>query len=137
MIVFICSLIMLYTLLNPRLCRIVNVLHDRNPLFVALSDGSIRNGFTIRLINKASSPRDFELSLVGAPEGFTIKAVGIDSDDPRSMVIPIDQDITKELRVQVFAPPKAGLDKSQPISFNIKDTETGEAQTVTDYFKAP
>jgi hypothetical protein len=53
------------------------------------------------------------------------------------MIIPIDQDITKELRVQVFAPPKAKLDKSQQIGFNVKDTVTGEAQTVTDYFKAP
>ena len=49
------------------------------------------------------------MSLVGVPEGFSMKAVGIESDDPRSMVIPIDQDITKELRVQVFAPPQADL----------------------------
>ncbi|WP_321448835.1 cytochrome c oxidase accessory protein CcoG [uncultured Cohaesibacter sp.] len=128
--------LMLYTLANRQLVDL-NVLHDRNPLFVTLSDGSIRNGYTIRLINKASTHRDFEMSLVGVPEGFSMKAVGIESDDPRSMVIPIDQDITKELRVQVFAPPKADLDKSQSIGFNVRDTETGEAQLVTDYFKAP
>nr|WP_321462381.1 cytochrome c oxidase accessory protein CcoG [uncultured Cohaesibacter sp.] len=128
--------LMVYTLANRRLVDL-NVLHDRNPLFVALSDGAIRNGYTIRLINKASTQRDFELSLVGVPEGFSMTAVGIESDDPRAMVIPIAQDITKELRVQVFAPPKAKLEKSQQIGFNVKDTETGEAQLVTDYFKAP
>nr|WP_321458412.1 cytochrome c oxidase accessory protein CcoG [uncultured Cohaesibacter sp.] len=128
--------LMLYTLANRQLVDL-NVLHDRNPLFVKLSDGSIRNGYTIRLINKASTHRDFEMSLVGVPEGFSMKAVGIESDNPRSMVIPIDQDITKELRVQVFAPPKAKLDKSQSIGFNVRDTETGEAQLVSDYFKAP
>ncbi|WP_319411387.1 cytochrome c oxidase accessory protein CcoG [uncultured Cohaesibacter sp.] len=128
--------LMVYTLANRRLVDL-NVLHDRNPLFVALSDGAIRNGYTIRLINKASTQRDFELSLVGVPEGFSMTAVGIESDDPRAMVIPIAQDITKELRVQVFAPPKAKLEKSQQIGFNVKDTQTGEAQLVTDYFKAP
>ncbi|PLW74898.1 cytochrome c oxidase accessory protein CcoG [Cohaesibacter celericrescens] len=128
--------LMAYTLVNRQLVDL-NVLHDRNPLYVALSDGSIRNGFTIRLINKSTTARDFELSLVGAPEGFSLKAVGIENDSPRMITIPIDQDITKELRIQVFAPKGAKLDKSQQIGFNVKDSETGEAQTVTDYFKAP
>ena len=30
----------------------VNILPDRNPLFVTMSDGSIRNGYTIRVMNK-------------------------------------------------------------------------------------
>ena len=30
----------------------VSVLHDRNPLFVRLSDGSLRNAYTVRIINK-------------------------------------------------------------------------------------
>ena len=135
MITFVCG-IMLYSLINRQLVDL-NVLHDRNPLFVQLSDGSIRNGFTIRLINKATTARDFELSLVGAPEGFSMKAVGIESTDPRTMIVPIDQDITKELRVQVFAPAGAQLSKSQEVGFNVKDTETGEASVVIDYFKAP
>ena len=32
----------------------VNILPDRNPLFVTMSDGSIRNGYTIRVMNKAA-----------------------------------------------------------------------------------
>ena len=135
MISLVCGL-MLFSLVNRRLVD-MNVLHDRNPLFVSLSDGSIRNGFTIRLINKSTTAKDFELSLVGAPEGFTMSAVGVESNNPKSMIVPIDQDITKEIRVQVFAPPKANLDKSQPLSFSVRDTETGEAQVVQDYFKAP
>ena len=33
----------------------VSVLHDRNPLFVRLSDGSLRNAYTVRILNKAST----------------------------------------------------------------------------------
>ena len=32
----------------------INVLHDRNPLFVTLSDGSIRNGYTVKILNKTA-----------------------------------------------------------------------------------
>ena len=31
----------------------ISVLHDRNPLFVHLSDGSLRNAYTLRILNKS------------------------------------------------------------------------------------
>ncbi|MCV6547137.1 MAG: cytochrome c oxidase accessory protein CcoG [Cohaesibacter sp.] len=135
MIVGICAL-MLVTLINRQLVDL-NVLHDRNPLYVALSDGSLRNGYTVRLINKANTARDFELSLEGVPQGFSMKAVGIETGNPKSIIVPIDADITKELRVQVFAPKGAKLSRSDPIAFRVKDLETGETARVGDYFKSP
>ena len=33
----------------------VNVLHDRNPIYVKLSDGGLRNGYTIKLLNSSTS----------------------------------------------------------------------------------
>ena len=30
----------------------INVMHDRNPIYVRLSDGSVRNGYTVRIVNK-------------------------------------------------------------------------------------
>jgi len=65
----------------------VNVLRDRNPLFVRLSDGSIRNGYTVKILNKRHDEERFtiavegisdpSLSIVGAPEGGLV--VGPDS----------------------------------------------------------
>jgi len=43
--------VMLYTLLT-RHALDISVRHDRNPLFVTLSDGSIRNAHTVHLLNK-------------------------------------------------------------------------------------
>ena len=37
----------------------VNVLHDRNPLFVRLSDGSLRNAYTVRILNKSLEQQSF------------------------------------------------------------------------------
>src|SRR4029079_7490331 len=50
LIAVVCS-IMLYALVTRSLLD-VNVLHDRNPVAVKLSDGSIRNGYTLRFLNK-------------------------------------------------------------------------------------
>ena len=35
----------------------INVLHDRNPPFVRLSDGGMRNGYTVKILNKLHEPR--------------------------------------------------------------------------------
>ena len=34
------------------------MLHDRNPPFVLLSDGGVRNGYTVKILNKLHEPRD-------------------------------------------------------------------------------
>ena len=37
----------------------ISVIHDRNPMFVRLSDGAIRNAYTMRILNKQLESRDF------------------------------------------------------------------------------
>jgi polyferredoxin len=53
----------------------VNILRDRNPLYVKLSDGGVRNGYTIKLLNKLYEPHSFRLSLAALP-GATFSIVG-------------------------------------------------------------
>ena len=60
----------------------VNVLHDRNPQFVDASDGSIRNGYTVKLLNMIPEPRTIIVTLQGcaAPN---MSVVGIDQPEDR------------------------------------------------------
>ncbi|MGB5832784.1 MAG: cytochrome c oxidase accessory protein CcoG [Thiohalocapsa sp.] len=59
----------------------LNVLHERAPLFVQLSDGSIQNKYTLKMLNKSnddlvvtiSAQSSVPIELVGAEEPFTIK----------------------------------------------------------------
>ena len=55
---------MLYALLTRTLLDI-NVLHDRNPVAVKLSDGSIRNAYTVRLLNKRGFDRVIAIDIDG------------------------------------------------------------------------
>ena len=53
--------IMLYALAT-RSTMDVNVLHERNPLFVKLSDGGVRNDYTVRLLNKGTERSSYWMS---------------------------------------------------------------------------
>ena len=47
----------------------LSVAHDRNPRYVQLSDGDIRNGYTVKIMNMKPEPREFDFGLVGLPSG--------------------------------------------------------------------
>jgi cytochrome c oxidase accessory protein FixG len=54
----------LYLLLNRSLLEI-NVLHDRAPLFVTMSDGTIRNGYNIKVLNKTHDDKNYSIKIKG------------------------------------------------------------------------
>ena len=58
------GLIMLVTLVSRDRLD-VNIIADRNPLFVKLSDGSIRNGYTVKILNMKQEPRSFRIAVAG------------------------------------------------------------------------
>ena len=73
------SAVMIWGMLN-RADTDLNVLSDRNPVYVTLSDGSIRNGYTVRLMNKATEARALRVELVGFGDAQTRWSRGADSD---------------------------------------------------------
>ncbi len=128
--------IMLYALMTRDFAGL-NVLHDRNPIFVKLSDGGIRNGYTIRLLNKRNLDRNFLLGVEGMPYGTTVQAVGIEDVVGGLPIVAVGPDRTREIRVLVAAPAGAEMPKSTPVTFRITDIAAGEMATANDYFKAP
>ncbi|WP_417766762.1 cytochrome c oxidase accessory protein CcoG [Stappia sp.] len=115
----------------------ISVLHDRNPIYVELSDGAVRNGYTIRLLNKRQMAREFILSVEGMPAGTRIEAVGITENVLGKPVVGVGPDTTREVRVLVFSPVAAELQKSTPVTFRITETVMGAVARADDFFKAP
>jgi polyferredoxin len=113
----------------------LSVLHDRNPIYVTLADGSIRNGYTLRVLNKRPVERVFAVSVEGLPGARLELATAPNEGD--ASAVTVAPDATHELRALVFAPSGARLDKSVPITFRIVDVASGEAARAEDYFKAP
>ncbi|WP_439405365.1 cytochrome c oxidase accessory protein CcoG [Bradyrhizobium sp. DASA03076] len=127
--------IMIYVLATRTLLDI-NVLHDRNPVAVRLSDGSIRNAYTARLLNKSGHDRVIAIDIDG-PVNSTIHVVGADSVTPDRPMIVIPRDSTSELRLLVTAPAEGNPEKSIPVRFHVTDIGLGEAASTTDNFVAP
>ncbi len=71
----------------------------RNPLFVTLSDGSIRNTYTLRLRNKHGTAQDFRI-LLNDPTGMTLT---IEGQDGATITVPGDE--TLQARVYLTAAP--------------------------------
>jgi cytochrome c oxidase accessory protein FixG len=70
---------------------IVDVLRDRNALYRTNMDGSIENGYTLRLINKSEEPAAYRIRVVDAPAGITLGAdpgaIGVGPGEVRSVGI--------------------------------------------------
>jgi cytochrome c oxidase accessory protein FixG len=133
-IIALATLLMLYTLAT-RSALELNVLHDRNPLFVTLSDGSVRNAYTLHFLNKLNEQRTVALEIVGLSRPI-VHVVGSDviTVGPALVVLPPDQ--SREVRVLVTVPMGATIEKSVPVSFRTHDVVTGETTTTADHFIA-
>nr|WP_153748887.1 cytochrome c oxidase accessory protein CcoG [Rhodovulum strictum] len=71
----------------------------RNPTFVTLSDGSIRNAYEVRVRNMQGAPRDFAITVTPSDQ-FTIEIEGAEDG-----VFTVPPDVTELKRVYVIAPP--------------------------------
>ncbi len=78
----------------------INVVHDRNPQYVLESNGSIRNGYTIRILNMVPRPRKIELSITGL-DGATMRIPELGKLESRSFTIDAASDAATTLKVFV------------------------------------
>ncbi|ADH91725.1 cytochrome c oxidase accessory protein CcoG [Ancylobacter novellus DSM 506] len=115
----------------------LSAIHDRNPLFVQLSDGSIRNAYTLRIVNKQSMPRRFALSVEGVPEAQLEVVGGISEIEDGRPVVAVGPDQTFELRALVSTHAKLPAEASLPVTFKITDVAGGETSIAPDHFKGP
>ena len=113
----------------------ITVRHDRNPLFVTLSDGSTRNAYTVHLLNKRPETRTVVLDITGLPDA-DVHVVGLDAAIPGQPVIPVGPDQGREIRVLVTVPPGKAIEHSTPLTFSAVDTANRETAKAQDHFIA-
>lgn len=129
------GLLLLYGLMTRDRLE-VNVLHDRNPQFVVLSDGSIRNGYTVKLLNKIPEPRTVIVTLQGLPDA-AMTVVGMGTQEDRSFAVEVEPDRLRTLRIYVRQPQDAIEGKDQKFTFVVEDKSSFERDSYTANFVAP
>ena len=113
----------------------VNLLHDRNPLFVTLSDGSIRNGYTIKVLNKTHEARQYDLAIDGLDDA-TLSVMG-EEGDGGAPVLSAKPDAVATYRAHVTAPPGALEEQVQPLTFRLEDRASGAVAEHETVFRGP
>jgi cytochrome c oxidase accessory protein FixG len=127
--------VMLATLIG-RQNMSVNMMHDRNPMFVTTADGSVRNALTAHIVNRGTAARRFSIE-VDRPAGAQVSCIGVRDGDGAAPVVEVGPDQVREVRVLVSLPPGAATPpRSQPLVFKVTDVETGKTVTATDNFFA-
>jgi polyferredoxin len=118
------------------------VIHDRNPLFVRLADGGIRNAYTVRLSNKIPEDRPFEIRIDGFTPDQVASASGTRADSGWPVFV-VGPDQTLEERIFVTLPQSALRsghdhdDDKRDISFRLMDVRSGAQVRVKDHFMMP
>jgi len=100
----------------------LNVSPDRNPVFVVLSSGAIRNTYEIRVRNKQADAHPFEVSVIPAND-FILSVLGA-----KSTTITVDADATGSFKVFLVAKKGSTVANAEltPIRIWIEDTVTGD-----------
>ena len=94
----------------------------RNPTYITLSDGSVRNTYNLRLRNKLGEPREFQIS-ISSDQVLSLELEGHDAD---RLFVPAD---TSEIqRVYVTAGPQDPASTTDVTDFRfwVEDVITGE-----------
>jgi len=132
------GLAMFFSLLNRERLD-VSVLNDRNPLFVRLSDGSIRNGFTVKILNMEQRPRSFAVSAEGLP-GSSMTMTGGNGEPLREFNVDVEADKLRAIKVYVAVSPLLLEGEQNPIEFKVMEKgaeSTPETRSISAIFHAP
>ena len=107
----------------------INVLHDRNPVFVALSDGGFRNGYTVKILNMEARERTFRLSIDGIA-GASLALAGSGGTASRTLEITAEPDKQRTVKIYVTAYPAHLTGESTPFRFTVEELDGDETAPV-------
>ncbi|SMC50179.1 cytochrome c oxidase accessory protein FixG [Primorskyibacter flagellatus] len=102
----------------------------RNPTFVTLSDGSIRNTYDVRLLNKQGEARPFRITATGAP------SLQVELEGASAQTITVPADSTYLQRVYVIAPEASAPAQAERTEFRfwVGDVTNGDTASKDTVF---
>lgn len=116
---------------NTRRTVDVHALRDRNPAWVRLHDGAVRNGYTLKIANHGFEPATVEIRYTGVP-GATVRSPGLTSTGPLS--VQVEPNRVTPVRVFVTAAADEAGDGRRPATFEIRSgDEVQSVPTAFDY----
>ena len=114
----------------------LTALRDRAPLFVRMSDGGLRNGYTLKLVNRGHEVTAFTLDFTG-PAELRISVSGAATDAAGHPILSTRPDGVTQWHVFITSAGGAGLPGSIPIVFRLFDPAGHEVAQERSVFLGP
>ncbi|MCC7253850.1 cytochrome c oxidase accessory protein CcoG [Hyphomicrobium sp.] len=114
----------------------ISVIEDRNPLFVRLSDGGIRNGYTLKVLNKTHQAQRFAVRA----DGIAASELAIVGHDNGDAEIAVEADVVRAVKIYITVPATARADLtgvSTPLRFVVTNLATGNEVIRDTAFRSP
>ncbi len=127
--------LMTYSLSN-RATLEINVQRDRSPMFVTLSSGEIRNGYTFKLLNMVNEDRTYTMR-ISELEDAKITVIGVAAQPVDEVTLHVGPDQVGTFRVFVRAPKASIHEKFNALAFELNVLETGEEIEYDSTFAGP
>ena len=108
----------------------LNVTPVRNPIFVTLADGSIRNTYELRLRNKQNAAQPFTLAVTGPDGGQTDLALSVEGAEGDRVMVPADS--TATLRVYLTAATGSALTRIDSAAIRLLVSDPAGVQSGVD-----
>ncbi len=115
----------------------LTVQRDRSPNFVRLSNGDIRNSYTVKILNKRRDEQRLELVLDGLPSAaLGYAGAEVEGAGPTTRLL-VHPDAVGTFRVFVTVPARAAPAGSHSVEFAVRDTAGRERATHGAVFVGP
>lgn len=114
----------------------VSVLHDRNPLYVQMRDGSVSNGYDIKVLNMTPEPRTVAISVRGL-DGATLAVADRPNTSPTSLEVALDPDKVMALRAYVQVAPAMLPEAQTHFTINVMSTDGAIRTQAETTFEVP
>jgi cytochrome c oxidase accessory protein FixG len=124
------------TVLSLRSPLELSVLHDRNPLYVQLKDGGIRNGYDVKILNMTPDPRTVTVTTEGLL-GAEMSLAGGTDEPTETLTIDLEPDKVLPLRLYIRVPAEDVTGKSQSFTMRIATPDGAVGASAAAKFEAP
>ena len=101
-----------------------NIIRDRTPPFVMLSDGSIRNAYVVKIINKANEEREFSIDVKGSAS-LSLSGVG-ETLEGNKLIVSAKGDDVYSTRIFITAAPNTITASAIPVTVTVQDLGSDE-----------
>ena len=111
----------------------IDILPDRNPIFVILKNGDIRNGYTIKISNKTFENKSYNLKIVGINDA-RIKLDGVNNISVSNLPVLAGEVASFKFYITVNNKNLDNSKNSKKINFILTDNQSGNRIEVSSIF---